>query len=124
LDSTFWAQSSGAWVYVLLAETVYFTVLSAWVAWRMYVFRHDLIIGYQMGWRPGMAISEEDLNAAPTAPERDDVEDDALLTTALPPLPSVPSDQAGAKIAMRSFPPVSASVFHAVGWRVADAKSE
>jgi hypothetical protein len=104
LDSTFWLQSSGAWVIVLLVENILFMFMSVWLAWRMYVLCHDIVMGFQLGWRPGIAISEDELNA-PLLPERDDLDTDnndlesAAAASAPPPaLPDTPSDAAGIRI--------------------------
>ena len=129
LDSTFWLQSSGAWVYVLLVELILFMLMSVWIAWRLYVLRHDIIVGFQLGWRPGITISEDELNAPLLSPpERDDEENavenvvvDATTpqtqeeAASAPPPPETPSDAAAARIRAMLNP-----IAHAIGVRVAD----
>jgi hypothetical protein len=125
VDSTFWLQTTGAWVYVLVTEMALFLLWSVWISWRLYVLRHDIIIGFQLGWRPGIAISEDELNA-PLLTERDDDEQDVqnvvvdLKTpqapdASVPPPPTAPSDAAGAK--------VFSVIAHAIGVRVGDTSS-
>lgn len=56
--STFYLENGGAWVWVLLVMTLVFILWGAWIAWRMYVLRHDIVIGAALGWRAGMLISD------------------------------------------------------------------
>jgi len=75
--SIFYQQNSAAWVIVLLVASFIFVLWEAWIAWRMYVYRHDVIMGQYVGWRPGMALegNDEDNDGAKSAEsEKDDEE--------------------------------------------------
>lgn len=63
-NSTFWAQNGGAWVIVMLVLVIVYMILGVWIVWRLYVYRANLALSYEYGWRPGML-----LNSSPV-PER------------------------------------------------------
>lgn len=77
--SIFYQQNGAAWVIVLLVASFVFVLWEAWIAWRMYVYRHDIVVGIKSGWRPGMllqnALNPETVVVEPSAPDEDELKE-------------------------------------------------
>jgi len=53
VNSTFWLQNGGAWVWVLLFGLIVFILWDVLVAWHLFVYRSNVEIAhYQYGWMP------------------------------------------------------------------------
>ncbi len=68
--SIFYMQDGAAWVWVLMIVSFVFVLWEAWIAWRMYVYRHDVVMGEFVGWRPGMKFeyADDEETPSPSAP--------------------------------------------------------
>jgi|WetSurMetagenome_2_1015567.scaffolds.fasta_scaffold00274_21 hypothetical protein len=53
VNSTFWLQNGGAWVWVLLFGLIVFFLWDMLIAWHLFVFRSNLSVAhYEYGWMP------------------------------------------------------------------------
>ena len=69
-NSTFWLQSGGAWVWVVLIGLVVFILWGPWIAWRLHSLRIDVgKAHYDYGWMPGRGATYS--SEAPEPPPAD-----------------------------------------------------